>query len=303
VIKGLVFSVSAAFAFGLLAIMVKLSYQAGLGTMALLQYRWLTGAAILFVYLLIRDRTLLRANRATLLKAFLLGAVGHGLGSTCFFKSLAYIPASSSTLILYFYPAVVTLLSVIFFRMKAGRIVLLSLALVSGGCGLVFYDAFLKALDIRGILFAAATMLTFSCSLIAMQIFLRGERFLTLNFYMVLFTGLIFVPFSNPLLIADLNARQILLCLSLGLIPTAFAYVFLFRAIETVGSGYTAIFSTFEPVTTVVMAWLVLHEDIVPYQIAGMLLIIAGIILPNLRKLEPLKNWKAGRGGGGILKS
>jgi len=61
----------------------------------------------------------------------------------------------------------------IFFRMKAGRIVLLSLALVSGGCGLVFYDAFLKALDIRGILFAAATMLIFSCSMIAMQIFLR----------------------------------------------------------------------------------------------------------------------------------
>lgn len=294
-IQGFLYSISAAFAFGLLAILVKLSYQAGLGTMALLQYRWLTGAALLFLYLLFRDRTLLRANGATLLKAFLLGAVGHGVGSTCFFKSLTYIPASSSALILYFYPAVVTLLSILLFRMKAGRIVWISLVLVSGGCALVFYDAFLKGLDIRGVLLAAATMLSFSCSLIVMQIFLRRERFLTLTFYMVLFTGLAFLPFSNPLLMADLNGRQVLLCFSLGLVPTAFAYVFLFRAIETVGSAYTSIFSTFEPVTTVVMAWLVLNENIVLYQVAGVILIIAGIILPNLREIGFARRLKSFR--------
>ncbi|MCX5837636.1 MAG: EamA/RhaT family transporter, partial [Deltaproteobacteria bacterium] len=81
-IPGFVFSVSSAFAFGLLAILVKLSYQTGLEAMELLQYRWLTGAAMLFVYLVLKDRSLLRANPKTLLKAFLLGAVGHSIGST-----------------------------------------------------------------------------------------------------------------------------------------------------------------------------------------------------------------------------
>ena len=119
VIQGFFYSISAAFAFGLLAILVKLSYQAGLETMELLQYRWLTGAAILTVYLFLKDRSLLSANPKTLLKAFLLGAVGHGIGSTCFFKALVYLPASTSALILYLYPVVVTLLSILFLRMKA----------------------------------------------------------------------------------------------------------------------------------------------------------------------------------------
>ena len=79
--------------------------------------------------------------------------------------------------------------------------------------------------------------------------------------------ALAFLPVHNPLHAFDLNGRQLLLCLSLGLIPTAIAYLFLFRAIETVGSAYTAIFSTFEPVTTVVMSFLVLNENIVFYQV------------------------------------
>jgi len=292
-IKGFALSVSAAFALGLLAILVKLSYQAGLEAMELLQYRWFTGAAILFVYLFLKDRSLLRANPKTLLKAFLLGAVGHGIGSTCYFKALMYIPASSSALILYFYPVVVILLSILFLRMRVNRIVLLSLTLVISGCSLIFYDAILKALDIRGILFILAAMLICSCLFIMTQIFLRRERFMTLTFYMILFTALAFLPVHNPLHVFDLNGRQLLLCLSLGLIPTAIAYLFLFRAIETVGSAYTSIFSTFEPVTTVVMSFLVLNENIVFYQVLGMALIITGIILPNMKELVVEKRRQA----------
>jgi drug/metabolite transporter (DMT)-like permease len=296
-IKGFAFSVSAAFAFGLLAILVKLSYQTGLEAMELLQYRWLTGAAVLFIYLLLKDRSLLRANPKTLFKAFLLGAVGHSIGSACFFKALMYIPASSSALILYFYPVVVTLLSILFLRMRANRIIVLSLILVISGCSFVFYDAFTKALDIRGIFFIFATMLIYSCSLIVTQIFLRRERFLTLTFYMVSFTAFAFLPINNPLHAFEMSGRQLLQCLSLGLIPTAIAYLLLFRAIETVGSAYTSIFSTFEPVTTVVMSFLVLNENIVFCQVLGMALIITGIILPNLKELAVGKNREATVGG------
>ena len=109
--------------------------------------------------------------------------------------------------------------------------------------------------------------------------------------------ALAFLPVHNPLHAFDLNGRQLLLCLSLGLIHTAIAYIFLFRAIETVGSAYMSIFSTFEPVTTVVMSFLVLNENIVFYQVLGMTLIIAGIILPNLKELTVGKRTQATAGG------
>ena len=86
-----------------------------------------------------------------------------------------------------------------------------------------------------------------------------------------------------------LALRERALALSLGLVSTAIAYVFHFRAVETVGSAYTSIFSTFEPIMTVVMAFAVLGEDIVLLQIAGVLLIVAGIVMPNLREWRAMR--------------
>ncbi|HOG08157.1 MAG: DMT family transporter [Syntrophales bacterium] len=282
-LKGLIYSLVSAFCLGMLAILIKLAYQTGLKDMALLQYRFLTATLVFGLYLLIRHPRLLRIRPATLAKTAFLGVVLHGWQSTCFFKALNYIPASTNALILYLYPVIVTLLSLAVFRMKADRTIGLSLALLMGGCALVFYDAFLKALNVTGLLFAMGTTLTFSVYLILSQIFLKGEEFLTVTFYVILFTAVPFLFVNNPLDIVHLAPRQLLLALAIGLVPTALGVTFQFLAIRELGSARMSIFSTFEPVATVVMAWLVLGENIVFVQIAGMGLIIAGIVLPNLR--------------------
>jgi drug/metabolite transporter (DMT)-like permease len=281
--KGLIYSLVSAFCFGLLAILVKLAYQAGLKDVALLQYRFLLATLLFAGYLLILNPRLLKIRPATLAKTAFLGAILHGWQSTCFFKALKYIPASTNALILYLYPVIVTLLSIAVFRLKADRTIFLSLTLLAGGCALVFYDAFLKALNVTGLLFAAGTTLTFSVYLIMTQIFLKGEKSLTVTFYVILFTGVPFLFFNNPFDIVDLSFRQLLLALGIGLVPTALGITFQFLAIRELGSAHMSIFSTFEPVTTVLMAWLVLGETIVLLQVAGMGLILAGIILPNLR--------------------
>ncbi len=54
--RGLVFSLLSAVGFACLAILVKLGYRAGLTDMALLQYRFLFGAALLFLFLSLKDR-------------------------------------------------------------------------------------------------------------------------------------------------------------------------------------------------------------------------------------------------------
>jgi len=288
-IKGCLYAVFSAFCFGMIAILVKLSYQAGLRDMQLLAIRWLSGAAMLFFYLLLRDPGLLKANLRTIAKAAVLGAAFHFLGSMCFFKSLKYIPAATASLILYCYPVVVTLISGVVFRMRIERFVAISLALTTAGCSLVFYDAFLKALDATGIVLAGATMITFSVCMIFTQIFLRGERPLTMSFYMVLSAGIAFTVAGGGIPVGSLDARQWAQALSLGLVSTAIAYVFHFRAVETVGSAYTSIFSTFEPITTVAMAFAVLGEDIVLLQVAGVRLIVAGIVMPNLREWRAMR--------------
>jgi drug/metabolite transporter (DMT)-like permease len=285
-LRGLIFSLLAAFSYGVLAILVKLAYRAGMGEMALLQYRYLFAVTFLLVFLLLRDPVLLRVSRLTLLKTAFLGLALHGLSNAFYFKALKYIPASTTSLILYCYPVVVTLISIFFLKMRVNRMILLTLPLILAGCSLVFYDAFLKSLHVTGLFFAIGTSLIFSIYLVMTQVFLRGEKSWSIIFYVTLFTGMSFAFFNNPLDILSLNAKQAVLSLSIGLVPTALAISFQVLAIREIGSATMSIFSTFEPVTTVVMAWLILGEQIVAYQVMGMFLIVAGIILPNLGKMQ-----------------
>ena len=115
---------------------------------------------------------------------------------------------------------------------------------------------------------------------------------MTLTFYMVFLTGVLFSALSNPLRMAEMSGYQLFLGLCMGLIPTAAAYLLHFRAIEAVGSAYTSIFSTFEPVTTVVMAYLLLGENIVVWQVLGIPFIIGGIVLPNVQELRKNRRWR-----------
>lgn len=280
--RGLVFSLLSAVGFACLAILVKLGYRAGLTDMALLQYRFLFGAALLFLFLSLKDPTLLRIRPAALGKAAFLGLVLHGLQSAFFFKALKYIPASTTSLILYIYPVTVTILSAAFLGLKVGRTLILSLLILSVGSCLVFYDAFLREMNLLGILLAFGTTLTFSLYLILVQVFLKGEKPLSVAFYVILFTGLAFLFFNNPLQILWMDGTQFLIAVLLGLVPTAVAVVLQYRAIETIGSAYTAVFSTLEPVATVALAAVALGESVEALQWAGMVLIVAGIAAPNL---------------------
>jgi len=283
--RGLAFSLFSAACFASLAILAKLGYRAGLSDMALLQCRFLFGAALLFLFLLLVDPSLLKIRTAVLGKTAFLGLVLHVLQSTFFFKALNYIPASTTSLILYIYPVTVTVLSAAFLGLKVGRTLVLSLLILSAGSCLVFYDAFLREMDLLGLLFAFGTTLTFSVYLILVQVFMKGERPLTVAFYVIVFTGLAFLFLHNPLEILGMNGTQLLIAVSLGLFPTAVAIVFQYRAIEEIGCAYTSVFSTLEPAATVALAAVVLGETVDALQWAGMALIVAGIAAPNLEAI------------------
>ena len=135
-----------------MSIVAKLAYDQGLDPQGLLQIRFTAAVPLMALVLWIRDRRLLKPTLPVIIKAFILGSLLYGLQSATFFIGLTRIPASTSALILYLYPLVVTLLSVLFLGMKPDRATAISLVLVAGGCTLVFYDAFRRNLDPIGLL-------------------------------------------------------------------------------------------------------------------------------------------------------
>ncbi|QJB56932.1 DMT family transporter [Pseudodesulfovibrio sp. zrk46] len=285
--KGIAYSIISAICLGSLAIFAKTGLSMGMAPMQIVQYRFSFGAIILFSWFALTNRDMLRISRKALLKAAVLGMCIYPLQSWLFIKALQHMPASTTSLIYYLYPLMTTLLAVVFTGLKPGRTLYLSLLLILGGCGLVFYNAFARSVDIRGIWYALACMTTFSVYLTVVQRFTRNDEAKRISLWVVFFMAVVCSCISSPLTILDQPLKGWLIALGLGILPTALAISLLYRAIEVIGSTYAAMFSTIEPVTTVLLAALLLNESVDAIQVCGMALIIAGIIFPNLRLIRP----------------
>jgi len=284
-IQGLIYSIISAFAFGSMAILIKIGYNAGMTGGEMMQYRFTYAVLIMFVALLIKDKSLLKISRAGLGKCAFIGLVIYWLQTSCFVYALATIPASTASLVLYVHPVTVTLISALFLKMKIDRIVTFSLALVMTGCCLVFYDAFLKEVDMTGLMYGIGAMAFYSCYLVLVQVLLKDMKPLTATFYVMLFASVSFTLTGDPSAWLHSTWDHAAIGFALGVLPGVIAVAFLYIAIDKIGSTYTCIFSSVEPVVTLAAAAIFLNENIALLQIGGAALIIAGIIVPNARAL------------------
>lgn len=286
-LRGLVYSVISAMSFGFLPIFGRLGFDCEMGVFEMLQYRFFFAALMLLICFLLFKPSVLRAGPRTLAKAAVMGFFFYPVQSWCFISAVRTMPAAVPTLILYFYPVMVTLLCALFYRQPITRATVFSLVLVTLGSCLVFYEAFLMHLDLHGLLLSVASMLMFSVYLTIVQYALKGENPLTLTFYLILFAGSVHsVLAGGPGTILRLPPHCLLVAAGFGLICTIVAVIFLYKAVALIGSPYTSIFSTVEPVTAVLASWLILDEPLLPVSVLGMVLIIAGIVLPNLHLLR-----------------
>ena len=287
-IRGLIYSLISAAAFGSMAILVKMGYAASMTGAVMMQFRFTFAVFFLLAILLVKDRALLRISLPALGKCVFLGLVVYWSQTTCFVSALETIPASTTALVLYGHPMLVTLLSAYFLKMKIDRTVLASLLLVMTGCCLVFYDAFLREADGIGLLYAVGSMVVFSLYLILVQVLLKGLKPLTATFYVMLFAAVAFTLSGDITAWTRLTTEQTAIAVALGLIPGVVAVTLLFAAIERIGSAYACIFSSVEPIITLCAAVIFLDEKVVLLQMGGAALIILGIVVPNVRARRPL---------------
>lgn len=278
---GFLYSILSAISFGMLAIFGKLAYNAGFTAQELLTYRFIIGSLFFIIFFAIKDISLFKIGFKDFLNAFFAGSVLYFIQSYAFIKSLEYIEASTASLILYAYPVTVTILSIIFFKTKISKSMFISLLLIMLGCLLIFYDALLRKVHFIGIFYALLAMSVFSFYLIFIQKALTRINPIIFSFYVIINTAFSYVIFFNSYNFVGLTQNKILIAIGIGFIPTFLAVLFLYIAIEKIGSVYASIFSTIEPVVTVTASFVILGERILFLQIIGMFLIIVGILLPN----------------------
>lgn len=225
-------------------------------------------------------RRSLTLRRSQLVRLLLLGGVGYAFESTLFFAALERAPAAVVGLIFYSYPLWTTIVGLLT-GLETFRISIIA-ALLSGTLGVALVFSVARA-DPVGALLALAAAFAVTGYFVAAQLFVRDvEPSVAATWTAV--GAAATLSAASVMRQVSLPAAAMAPALGLGVV-TAFAFAAMFGAISRIGSARTGIAMMLEPVTTVVLAALILEEQITLRVGVGAALVITA--LPLLLATRP----------------
>jgi drug/metabolite transporter (DMT)-like permease len=277
--------VASAVAFGALAVFGKLAFDAGVGVITLLFVRFAIAAPILWAAALRRRSAFAAAGARTLLAALALGAVGYAMQAGLFFGALTRMDASLLSLLLYTYPAFVTMAAIGLGRETASRRRIGALLVSSGGVALVLLGAGGGGFDWLGAAMGVGAALSYTGYILVSD--RVGGRLDPLPLSALVTTGAA-VTFgvagaSTGSLDAGFAGEGWAWLAALAIVSTVAPIVLFFAGLRRVGPSLAAILSTLEPPTTVALAFLVFGESLTAVQLAGGAFVLGAIVMLHAR--------------------
>jgi drug/metabolite transporter (DMT)-like permease len=273
--QGALLAIAAGITFGTLGIFGTLFYEHGGGTFPLLVLRF-CGASVVFLAIALVRRGPLPGKADLLLS----GLAGLGqLGATfCLFAGFQDTSPGLVTLLFYVYPLLVTIGDRAFFGVVLGPT--RSLILLAGLAGIALTVGSPDATSTGGVLWGlAAGVLTAGYILLSRHVLGRTAEpisFVAIGYAWAAAAVVvisIFVGMDWPPAEALPSAAGVIVLGSV--VPVLLFY----SAIALTGAGTAARLATLEPVTSVVLSYLVLGDALVATQIVGGTIVVASVVV------------------------
>jgi drug/metabolite transporter (DMT)-like permease len=279
---GVISILISAASFGTLAIFGRYAYASGLDTYTLLFLRFTFSAIFMAGLLFIRREPLPRGG--TLVRLIGMGALGYVGQSFCYLTAIKYASAGLVALLLYLYPTIVAILSVIFLKEKLNRLKVIALGLATLGAALTANP---RGGEWRGILLALSAAGIYSIYIIVGAGVMRQVS--AVQSSMVIFTsaGLVFgalTAISGPHW--PVTSAGWLAVAGVTLIATVVAVVSFLAGLKLIGPTDASMLSTLEPVVTVLLAALLFGEMLQPTSLLGGGLILVAVLLLTRSQLQ-----------------
>ena len=261
--------------FGAAAIFARFAYEAGTNPITLLFLRFGIASICMIFIILVRKNPLPRGR--ILIGLVLMGALGYVGQSFCYFTGLTLASAGLVALLLYLYPAIVTVISVIFLKEPVSKLKITALVLALAGTVLTIGPA--GGGQPLGIILSLGAAFIYSIYiLVGSKIVKQGTAIQSSTVIIisaaVVYGGLISV--QGPAFPVTLPGW--ISVIALALISTVLAVVTFLAGLERVGPMNASTLSTIEPVVTVVLASLILGETLTPLRILGGMMILLAVI-------------------------
>ena len=163
-IVGVALIIISAACFGFMAIFAKYAYAAQMNLLTILSLRFAIASTVMWSVVLLRQENP-RVGWKHLFTLFGLGALGYGLMSTFFFSAVKLIPASLTSILLYTYPVIVTVVSSWLYKERITKYKGWSLLISSVGIVMVV-GVVVRGLNFTGVFYGAMAAVVYSLYII-----------------------------------------------------------------------------------------------------------------------------------------
>ena len=240
---------------------------------------------MLWALIALRRRTL--GSLHGLATGAVLGVFGFSLQAGLYFGALERIDAGLASLLLYAYPAFVTVAAIALRRESPSRRKFGALGLASGGVALVLLGGGPDAIDPLGAAMAVGSALFYTVFILVSDGV--GERTPPVPFAASVATGAAVTFGIAALLDGGISASSegVMWAAIIASVSTVMPIVLFMAGLARVGPSTASIASTVEPPFTVALAWIVFGETLGPLQLAGGAFVLSAVVILQLRRPSP----------------
>lgn len=273
--QGVLWIVISAAGFGAMAIFAKIAYREEVSLTNMLFLRFMIAGLLLAAWGTWQGMRWPRGR--DLLWVAAMGAVGYVGQAFCYFSALKYASAGLVSLLLYLYPALVTIMSALLYRRRIGAARGWAIAAALAGTALTV-GGDLQSQPL-GIMLGIGAALIYSIYILAGEGVMPRVGALPAATVVMLAAATVYGGAAAAEgLVLPASPAAWLAVLAIAIFSTLLAILGFFKGLEKLGASDASTLSTLEPLVTIGLALLVLGETITGLQLGGGALILAAVI-------------------------
>ena len=276
---GVFYVILSAVLFGTMPLLTRIAYAHGSNAYTVAFGRFFFGSIVLGLICLVLPGCSIKIKKEQFL-ALLKLSIPYALMPILLYASYTYIDSGMATTLHFTYPVAVMLILAIFFRSRPDTKQIICAILCVGGMALLY--TLNGQVRVEGIILAVASGIIYAVYIVLLgKSTVKGLHSLVLAFWISLLSmaeiGIIALFSKN--LVFSLDAAGWTAEFGLALFATVFALVLFQKGVFLCGEVKASLFSTFEPLTGIIIGVVVFHEELTAKELAGIIGILAAAVL------------------------
>ena len=286
--RGELYVIIAGICWGIIGVFTRNMSSAGFDSIQVTFLRNLVAALELFIVVIIKDKGSLKISFRDIWMFLGTGICSIAFFNVCYFKAIELTGLSIAAVLLYTAPAMVVVMSCIFFREKMNARKIIALLLAFGGCifttGIIGKESNVTWL---GLLIGLGSGFGYALYSIFGTVATKKYNSYTISLYTFVFAAASLLPLCrlNDVAAVVVTHKDIIIpSVCLSTISTIIPFVCYTKGLKEMEAGKASIMAFIEPLVATLCGIAVFHEQIALTSVIGIVMIFISVVILNVKK-------------------